>query len=261
MILVGKYRRPGKLNFLENPSQNLINHCNDRARYLFVLRREIANAIIWKNPTIYLNTIKELRNDLFRFESFKPKALEELLDELCEFYPTFEDFDCIGTREHVLYADAVSPIPEEILINSFRNNALFVIISGHLRAEWKQALQTLMHEFNDYSFDLLNKYVQKIEDTKLKLRIEQAMQAYHTQRDGESDSFENDIYSVRKIPSLLDNRFGVHLKRNDQFAIHSFYVRDDGHISRSYYRSDASFAEETVLNSLGAVIDDIKQRY
>ena len=65
-------------------------------------------------------------------EKKKSEELEKLLDELCEFYPSLEDFDCIKTREHILYADAFSDWPEEILVNSFRNNVLFVVnLSDH----------------------------------------------------------------------------------------------------------------------------------
>ncbi len=86
------------------------------------------------------------------------------------------------------------------------------------------------------------------------------MNDFYKRADQSNGIFENDLYAVSKIPSIPDRRYGIHLKRTGQFAIFSSFS-DGEKFYYSYYSSDAAFQQETPLDPLGEVFDDIKNLY
>jgi hypothetical protein len=51
--------------------------------------------------------------------------------------------------------------------------------------------------------------VQRIEDTKLRLRIEQAVELYYARRDEQSGMMDNDFYSVVNAGVIFPRRAGA----------------------------------------------------
>ena len=55
------------------------------------------------------------------------------------------------------------------------------------------------------------------------------------------------LISSYRLPSYGDSRYGIHLKKTDEFGIYSFFVHDDGKTSSSYGRLDPMPSEQRVL--------------
>ena len=232
----------------------------DRANFLQTLRRELANILIWHNPQRYLQLYGQLHSEFQSLGSWQPEAISKRLAELCKKYPNYSDFDVIGTREYVLYPDGVSWTADADLELRYRDLVTFVALSVIGDPAWKEASSRgFVHKLSGNELAHLTEYVQKIEDTKLRLRIDQAVQAYYGRRDEQSAVLDNDFYTVRPLDHFAEHRFGIHLKRTNEFAIYSFFVFDSGRISYSYYRSDPTFERDEHLDVLTAVLDEIKR--
>ena len=230
----------------------------DRANFLQTLRRELANILIWRDPQRYLRLYRDLHAEATSLTSWRPAEVRNRLKALYAKYPNYSDFDAIATREYVLYPDGVSwNDPEELEVR-YRDLVIFVALSVIDDPTWKQAASRgFVHKFNEKELEHLSKYVQQIEDTKLRFRIDRAVEIYYGRRDEETELLENDFYSIRPLRHFAENRYGIHLKRTGEFAIYSFFVFDNGKISYSYYRSDPTFEQELRLDVLHAVLEQI----
>ena len=101
-------------------------------------------------------------------------------------------------------------------------------------------------------------YVERIEDTKLIMRIEQAMDAYRAMN--ESGLLDNDFFAVKMhYRSSPDLCYSLHIKRTKEFAIFSTFIHDDGHSTDVYYRSDSTFQKEQMLHSNASVLEELKR--
>ena len=102
------------------------NQAIDRASYLFTLRRELANILIWRDPQRYVKLYQGLCSEFNSFKSWRLEEINKRLSELTKEYPFYKDFDTIGSKEYVLYPDAVSWNSYEKLESNYRDIATFV---------------------------------------------------------------------------------------------------------------------------------------
>lgn len=231
----------------------------DRANYLQTLRRELANILVWHNPQKYLSLYQQLLAEITSFGSWRPEAIQKRLAELSQKYPIYSDFDVIATREYVLYPDGVSLNGDAELESHYRDIVTFSPLSVIADPAWKEAASRgFIHKLSDKELVHLTEYVRKIENTKLRLRIEQAVEAYFAHRDEQTGVLDNDFFSVRPLHHFAENRYAIHLKRMGEFAIYSFFMFDDGRTTDSYYRSDPSFELEHRLDVLHSVLEEVK---
>jgi len=240
------------------------NQAIDRASYLFTLRRELANILIWRDPQRYIKLYKELCSEFNSFKSWRLEEINKRLSELSKEYPFYADFDTIGSKEYVLYPDAVSWNSYEKLEANYRDLATFVALSLQSNASWQDAKYQIDFNFTAEhvpdKLEHLLEYVERIEDTKLIMRIDQAMDAYYTIRDKETGMLDNDFFAVKMIyRSRPDNLYGIHIKRTNEFAIYSVFHYDEGGTSTSHYRSDSTFEEEVYLHSNVALLDELRR--
>lgn len=231
----------------------------DRANYLQILRRELANQLVWRDPQRYLQLYRQLHSEVASFGSWRPEEVRKRLAELCRKYPNYDNFDTIGTREYVLYADGVSWIDDTELEQRYRDVVTFVALSVIADPTWNEAASRgFVHNLSNEELAHLTEYVQRIEDTKLRLRVEQAVEFYYARRDEQTGLLDNDFYSIRPLRHFAENRYGIHLKRTNEFAIFAFFMFDDGRTSHRYYRSDPTFEQEEDLSPLHAVLEAIR---
>ena len=240
------------------------NQAIDRASYLFTLRRELANILIWRDPHRYVKLYKELCSEFNSFKSWRLEEINKRLSELSKKYPFYADFDTIGKKEYVLYPDAVSWNSYEELESNYRDLATFVALSLQSNASWQDAKYQIDFNFTAEhvpdKLEHLLEYVERIEDTKLIMRIDQAMDAYYTMRDKETGMLDNDFFAVNMIyRSRPDNLYGIHIKRTNEFAIYSVFHYDGGGTSTSHYRSDSTFEKEQLLHPNTDVLDELKR--
>jgi hypothetical protein len=234
----------------------------DRGNYLFTLRRELANILIWRDPQRYVRLYKELCSEFQFFKSWRLEEINKRLSELSKEYEFYNDFDIIGSKEYVLYSGSWHNYEE--LESRYRDIATFVALSLIANKSWIDAQYQIDFPFtNEYVPDKLEhllEYVERIEDTKLIMRIDQAMDAYYTMRDKETGMLDNDFFAVKMLyRSRPDNLYGIHIKRTNEFAIYSVFHYDGGGTSTSHYRSDSTFEEEIYLHSNGSLLDELKR--
>lgn len=231
----------------------------DRANFLQTLRRELANILVWRSPQRYLQLYSELHVEVKSLRSWRPEEVRKRLAELCKKYPNYSDFDAIATREYVLYADGVSMLDDAEIEARYRDLVMFGALSALADETWKDAAgKMFVHTTSNEELTHLAEYVHRIEDTKLKLRIEQAMDHNAWARRDDARNLDNDFYAIIDLPHIAENRYGVHLKRTNEFGIYSFFVFDDGRISYSFYRSDPTFQQKRLLNPLTSVLEEVK---
>ena len=234
----------------------------DRANYLFTLRRELANILIWRDSKRYAKLYQELCSEFKSFKSWRLEEINKRLSELIKEYEFYNDFDIIGSKEYVLYSDNWHNYEE--LEARYRDIATFVALSLVANSSWIDARYQIDFDFTkelvpDERNHLLE-YVDRIEDTKLVMRIDQAMDAYYTMRDKESGLLENDFFAVGEMRGLTaDHRYKIHIKRTNEFSIYSVFYYDEGGSSKHYYRSDSTFEKEQLLHSNGSVLDELKR--
>jgi len=230
----------------------------DRANFLQSLRRELANVLVWRNPQRYLQLYRNIHAEMSSLESYRPEEVRKQLMDLCKKYPNYNDFDVIGTREYVLYADGLSMMDDAELEGCYRDLVMFAGLSTLIDEAWKDAASNMfVHTTSDRELAHLTEYVQRIEDTKLRLRIERAMDDNALARKNDGGNLNSDFYTIVDLSHFAEKRYGVHLKRTNEFCIYSFFVFDDGRINHGFYRSDPNFQTELRLRTLNAVLDEM----
>lgn len=232
----------------------------DRANYLFTLRRELANILIWRDSQRYVKLYQELCSEFKSFKSWRLEEINKRLSELSKEYEFYNDFDIIGSKEYVLYSDNWHNYEE--LESRYRDIATFVALSLIANKSWIDAQYQIdfdfTKEFVPDEHNHLLEYVERIEDTKLIMRIRHAMDAYHTMN--ESGLLDNDFLAVQPIRSLTpDNRYSIHIKRTNEFAIYSVFYFEEGGSREEYYRSDSTFKKEIYLHSNGPLLDELQR--
>ena len=234
----------------------------DRANYLFTLRRELANILIWRDSQRYVKLYQELCSEFKSFKSWRLEEINNRLSELSKEYEFYNDFDIIGSKEYVLYSDNWHNYEE--LESRYRDIATFVALSLVANTSWIDARYQINFDFTDEfvpnKFEHLLEYVERIDDTKLIMKIDQAMHAYYTMRDKETGILDNDFYAVKILyRSSPDLCYSLHIKRTKEFAIFSTFIHDDGHSTDIYFRSDSTFEKEQVLHANRSVLDELKR--
>ena len=234
----------------------------DRANYLFTLRRELANILIWRDSQRYVKLYQELCSEFKSFKSWRLEEINKRLSELSKEYEFYNDFDIIGSKEYVLYSDNWHNYEE--LEARYRDIATFVALSLVANTSWIDARYQINFDFTDEfvpnKFEHLLEYVERIDDTKLIMKIDQAMHAYYTMRDKETGILDNDFYAVKILyRSSPDLCYSLHIKRTKEFAIFSTFIHDDGHSTDIYFRSDSTFEKEQVLHANRSVLDELKR--
>lgn len=237
----------------------------DRGNYLQTLRRELANLLIWRDPRRYLKLFQQLSTELEGIKFWRLEEVQKRLSELYEKYPNYNDFDVIGSREYVLYPDGVCTLSYDELEARYRDIVMFVELSITSDPIWKSAYwRGLVFSFTDENHQEvtkhLSKYVESIEDTKLIFKIDQAMGDYYSRRDPQTGTLDNELYSVNPIDNLSpDNRYGIHIKNSNEFAIYSKFFYDDERTTCSHYRSDSNFENPKLLFGNWVLLEELKR--
>jgi len=235
----------------------------DRANYLMVLRRELANILVWRDPQRYISLHKKLILDSKSLESWRSEEIKKRLAELTVKYPFYVDFDFIGLREYVLYVDGVYQSYDE-LENSYIDIVMFESLSIEGDPAWKSAADVgLIHKFSLGNSTHLIEYVQMIEDTKLHLRINQAMEKYYYSNNAETRILDNDFYTVKMnfdnlSPAL---EYTIHLKYSNEYAVYESFVYDSGKTTNSFYRSDSTFEKRDLIIGVSHGLLEEFERY
>jgi hypothetical protein len=224
------------------------SQAHDRFHYLATLRREIANILIRQDPdrflVMYENIIAELQN----VSDANRDALKKRFDSLCEKYPQFIDFDAVGTKDYVLYPDALDWKTTEELEEYYKDNLRFTCYATELVKSWQ-----IFRHYRNPHLDHARRYTRYVKDTQFKNRMVRAVKMVNLIREHNDLDFDfeiktDEIYVKRVFSDTPDLQVGVHLKKENEFGIYSVFVDDE--IFRNYYRSDPHFEEQKPLETV-----------
>jgi hypothetical protein len=85
-----------------------LSSASDRDVMLSTFRRELANYLVRVDPDRFLRLYHKARSAETSIEKADKAERDAQFVLITKRYPTYENFDMIGTRAHVLYADAFS---------------------------------------------------------------------------------------------------------------------------------------------------------
>lgn len=231
----------------------------DQARYLQTLRREIANILIWRNPERYLELYERLHAEVTSFKSWSAKAVTGQFAALCEKYPEFGDFDVVSVRDYVLYADSTCFTDDQELEERYRDIVRFAALALIANKSWQSA-GPFISTTSDEELEHLTKYVQKVIDTQLQLRLKRAIEHSDIRSEASGNHlryYECDAYSIFSLPITgPDTRYGIAIKRTKEFGTYSL-LSDKGKVYKSYCRSDPMFEVKEPLRIIHNVSDEL----
>ena len=221
---------------------------------LAAFRRELANYMVRFDPDRFLRLYRKARADEALIDAGDRDERQAQVTILTKRYPFYSDFDIVGTRDHVLYADALGMLPLEDIEDHYLNLVKFHALQRALDPDWHFRGSAT----SDKDLEHLQDYVRKIRDTRFRQRLVAAIGEFfaNRQRDRMSDpegasAYETDVIAVYYVPHIAENRYGFHFKDTNEFGLYgSFYDDSRDKTYQSFYRSDRKFAAEIYLDYL-----------
>lgn len=217
----------------------------DRNNYLRILRRELANHLMQRDAGSFARFYEKLHDDIGRYDTFSKEALAGEFRALVERFPQYDDFDLIGTRQHVLYPDALSIHDDDDVREHFRTIVRFQALNAKLDNAWSRFRATSEDDLNH-----LREYARDVRDTKFKRRLKATIDLFDLARGEDRDAFETRDFSVVRVSHFAEMRYGVHFKDTDEYGLYGAFYGDRVEPYEHYYRSNILFEEETPLVGL-----------
>jgi hypothetical protein len=87
----------------------------------------------------------------------------------------------------------------------------------------------------------LHEYVRRVQDARLRRRLERAIQMYYQAR-GDELEFENDSISIVHVPHVAELRRGIYLKKSGEYGLYALFEQYE-----RFFGSDATFEQERYL--------------
>jgi hypothetical protein len=225
------------------------NLANDRNLALSVLRRELANWMFRYNADRYVRSYKKAHEAAKAIKAADRSDQRTQLAKLTEKYKFYMDFDLLSTREYVLYADALSGNTYDEIERHYTDIIEFQALQIAVDDNWSD----IHPPTNDAELAHLEKYVLRFKDLQFKNRLKDAIREFRIcQANGAREPFyETAVFRVRPVSHFAETRYGVHFKDTDEFGLYTVF-NDDGRDKTyiSFYRSDATFEKETMLDEL-----------
>jgi len=241
----------------ESLSEVFRSRARDRVMILTVLRRELANVLIWRDPDRFVKFYDDIHSEISLLSNLESKEVANQLSVLCSKYPYYSDFDIIEIRDYIQYVDAFDWINWEDISNHYKDLIYFTALSNIVHNDW---MDISINITSDDEFLHLTKYVQEIKDSKLSFQVEVAMDFYYASQQCEDcklDFFENRDFKVERVPHIAESRWGITLKNTNEFGIYSSFHGDRTYTS--IYRSNSEFNSEEIIDPSYGIIDNLKK--
>jgi hypothetical protein len=229
---------------------------DDEVRLLSTFRRELANFMVRTDPERFFRLHNEARATQISIgDAEKIVQLSDYRD-ICVEFPSFGDFDLVGTREYVLYADGLSYISIEEIEAHYLKLVKFDALTRALDEDW----ELFSFAIDDEEVAHLERYVQRIKDAKFLQRFKSAIVEFKSQRSDDAfaggNIYETGLLSVcRIVHRRAEVTWGFHFKDTNEYGIYGeFTSHERDKLSPIYHRSDKNFEMEELLDPLN--IDD-----
>ncbi|SFO17649.1 hypothetical protein SAMN05216330_10291 [Bradyrhizobium sp. Ghvi] len=247
-IYIGRQSQKAALGSLVRTADrkaSAADEANDR--YLEVLQRELANIIARDNPDRMIALYRKAQAQEREMLKADKARVQAELAALTHKYPVYEDFDKIGTKHFVPYSGEPLWGEEGELSDAYLDISKFLILG---RIQDGRSYRPVFPEDDEKSF---RRCMQELKDQTFRASLNDAVDKYYLARrvaeqsDSQMHDYEDQQIGVFHLPSYADVRYGIHLKKTDEYGVYSFFVHDDGKISSRYARSDATFQNEIGL--------------
>lgn len=221
----------------------------DNALFLSVLAREVANELIQRDFKNYLDNFNRL---FFKWNEIQKKEKSARIAHLTTItskYSLFSDFDELGTKAHIVYADGFSWKSNDELWDLYEAMRLFDALNCDLDEDWRGYGTSITEAEREH----LKEYCEKLSDTMLLAHLHKARDMYYLFKansvEEKSDSewiYETTEYRIRRVYDVAEIRFGVYVKIMDRYGMWGLFA--DTVSYTSFYAADANFNEEYLDN-------------
>lgn len=231
----------------------LTNNLRDaEIRYLEVLRREISNLIVEADPDLMVRSYEKA----WTWEqetATNPERLRADEAALVAKLSVFEEFDLIGTRHFVPYAEGRCSLDDDDLVKRYLElSRMLVFVRNRLQPD--VARRRPLHDEKEHK--VLLDTMGRVKDQRFRSRIDDALQRCYAYRQGfdagrsepcaaTRETFSDAEVEVFSLPFGIapEIETGIVFKKTDERGIHAVFVHDDGRRSETYYRTDQQFAK------------------
>jgi len=113
------------------------NMASDRKLILHLIRRDIANVLVRKDPARFFQIYQKAYEAQNAVSDYSEEKRLEMLKKTTDEYPYYSDFDIIGRREYVIDLPQLFGVPNmENLENHFLKLVQFQSLMGSLDPHW-----------------------------------------------------------------------------------------------------------------------------
>ncbi|MBY5660918.1 hypothetical protein [Rhizobium leguminosarum] len=225
-------------------------------RGLQMHRREIANILIGIDPELMSRSYDRGWQYQRELLASPPERIEADMASLAHKFPNYLDFDIFGTRHFVPYSETLRSTSQIDIIDRYLDVSKWLLLLS-LR-NGKKPHRML---FDEEDFKVLERCMRSVRDGRLKRRIEAAMDAYYLfdrtlssygteAAKNDRQSFEQGDRSVHRLYTQYspEIEYGVSLREPEEYGVYSSYVHDNGKITHTYSRSEATFEKRHYLD-------------
>jgi hypothetical protein len=247
-----KLRRAYKAEVDANSERLIRNVDEAEMRYLSTVRREVTQEILNDDPQAFRRAFDKAHQYEIDLRKAAPDRVTSDFASLCHKYPGFVDFEAMGTRHYVSYADARSWKSTEDLVDLYGDITNFLVINA-IRGK-KPVL------FDDTEVGQLDVALRKRRDRAFEARLKDAVdrfQSYRRAAASPDDPFSRPeeysdakFYARTVMPEYSPEiGVGVHFFDTDEYGVHTWFFDDSRDKTyHSWYRSDRSFKEREILD-------------
>ncbi len=255
--------------------QNLLTdrhmrHSADLQSYFGVLRREVANQLIIRDPRKYVDLYERILWELDALGKADTARRDAELKIIADTYPIVTDFDIIGTRDYVLYSDSISADRE--LEKVYRDLRVYSTITRSVSgAKWLSAKWSPTTSSKE--LEHLEQYVKKLSDTHFRYKVAQSERSLRDfeafihplyKIDGFSDLWYRAVekthgpnvkyatkdYIAQEVYLMPELGNGFTFVDDSSYGLTTFFAGNGDDFYVSIYRSDAGFKHQGRLDDL-----------
>lgn len=219
----------------------------DNALLMSVLSREIANELMERDAEKYKKNFERLYDKWNEIKAKDVKSQRAHSETISSKYSSFLDFDELGTKAHVLYADAFSWKSDEDLWELYESIRLYDALSCELDDDWRQSGTGIIEREVTH----LREYCQKIRDTKLLAHLHKAreqlwlLENSKVLEEGADKGewlYETKDYKFKPIPHYCESRWGIYVKSMDMHGMWGVFYDEVSYTS--FYAATDKFDEQ-----------------
>lgn len=255
LIALAAMRKKLRNALFENSNlEHLANRVRaaDNALLMSVLSREIANELMERDADKYKKNFERLYDKWNEIKAKDLKSQRAHSETITSKYVSFLDFDELGTKPHVLYADAFSWKNDEDLWELYESIRLYDALSCELDDDWRYSGTGI----NEREVTHLREYCKQISDTKLLAHLHKArdqlclLEGSKVEEEDEGKGewlYETKDYKLKIIPHFCESRWGIYVKSMNMYGMWGVFY--DKVSYTSFYAANDKFEEE-YLDSL-----------